>query len=67
MRRRLYIVNTAVDSRYFTFAIQFEKDALLFFSGLKNLVSVTETAVIDELLRQERRHLCELHSALQNK
>ncbi|MEW8958984.1 hypothetical protein MHOCP_13380 [Moorella humiferrea] len=55
------------DEEALNFAIQFEKDALLFFSGLKNLVSVTETAMIDELLRQERRHLCDLHSALQNK
>lgn len=46
-------------------AIRFEKDSLLFFSGLKNIVSVVENRLMDDLLRQERRHLCELHSALQ--
>ncbi|GFN23977.1 ferritin-like domain-containing protein [Thermanaeromonas sp. C210] len=53
------------DKEALNFAIQLEKEALLFFSGLKNLVSLTETSLIDELLRQERRHLCELHSALE--
>lgn len=47
------------------FAMGFEKDSLLFFSGLKNLVAESEAALVDELLRQERRHLCELHGALQ--
>ncbi|QGP93657.1 Rubrerythrin [Neomoorella glycerini] len=55
------------DQEAINLAIQFEKDSLLFFNGLKNLVSVTETAMIEELLRQERRHLCELHSVLQKK
>lgn len=47
-------------------AMGFEKDSLLFFGGLKNLVPDAEAAQVDELLRQERRHLCELHSALQD-
>lgn len=46
------------------FAIGFEKDSLLFFGGLKKLVPESESALVDELLRQERRHLCELHGAL---
>jgi len=53
------------DKEALDLAIRFEKDGLLFFSGLKNLVSTVETHLLDDLLRQERRHLCELHSALQ--
>lgn len=53
------------DKEALDLAIRFEKDGLLFFSGLKNLVSAVETHLLDDLLRQERRHLCELHSALQ--
>lgn len=43
-------------------AIRLEKDSLLFFEGLKNLLSHTEVKPIEELIRQERRHLCELYS-----
>ncbi|HBT46867.1 MAG TPA: rubrerythrin [Peptococcaceae bacterium] len=52
------------DKEALDLAIRFEKDSLLFFAGLRNLVSQTEVRFIDELLRQERRHLCELHSLL---
>jgi len=50
------------DKEALDLAIRFEKDSILFFEGLKNLVSHTEVKYIDELLRQERRHLCELYS-----
>ena len=48
-------------------AVRFEKDALLFFGVLKNLVSVTEADQLEELLRQERRHLQALHAALKER
>lgn len=50
------------DQEALDLAIQLEKDALLFFTGLRNLVSYVEVKFVDELLAQERKHLCELHS-----
>ncbi|MDN5348171.1 MAG: hypothetical protein PWP65_1735 [Clostridia bacterium] len=52
------------DHEALNLALSLEKDAILFFSGLANLISSTEVALVQELLRQERRHLYELQGAI---
>lgn len=38
-------------------AISFEKDAILFFSEMKNLVKTEEQDVIESIIEEERRHI----------
>jgi rubrerythrin len=45
-------------------AMGFEKDSIIFFTEIKDLIKVTDKVAIDELIRQERGHLRKLIHAV---
>jgi len=46
------------------FALEFEKDSLLFFLELKNLVDDKDKAMVDKLINEERGHVLKLSKKL---
>ena len=49
------------------FALQFEKETLLFYLELTRLVGPAHQAVLDELVRQERQHIRKLDEMRRNR
>ncbi|MFA6079419.1 MAG: ferritin family protein [Candidatus Omnitrophota bacterium] len=41
-------------------AIRFEKDSIVFYEGMKNVVPERDQGMVEELIRQERSHLVSL-------
>ncbi|MBI4650926.1 ferritin family protein [Candidatus Desantisbacteria bacterium] len=56
-------INTITDA--IKMAIEFEKDSILFFEGMKKLVNQKDQKIIEDLISQEQNHLRQL-SAIKN-
>ena len=54
------------DAAAIRYAIGFEKDSILFFHELGRMVGEADRALVEQLIAEERRHLCTLDALLRD-
>ena len=52
--------NTKSDKEAVELGMKFEKDSIIFYEGMKKMVPEQQNKVVDELIVQEKNHLCKL-------
>jgi len=47
-------------------ALRFEKDSIIFYEGMKKLISANDQGIVDSLIAEEQKHICDLISLKKN-